>query len=250
MLGYAKYELWRNETPEVYPRRIAVGSQVVESFLFKKRPSPDAVCLFDLVFNPRAPFVPSVTHSFADIRACVQSLVSACQQHGSHTRSVVLHGFPSFHVGEYLLSLPRPCCRSGSLSLVKISGYVLRCYSCSQTGCNDQQTCPRAPSHASRKMDFPGLLQVCDPSLLFPSPGKLTDPFTFSDAVANRALTGAQYNDGAAMTAAACIAFCQGKNFAYAGTEYSQECCKETSSVTEPMTRTKSSFPSANAAIT
>jgi len=69
------------------------------------------------------------------------------------------------------------------------------------------------------------MLHVCDrQSSLIQWP--VNDTLHLSDAVGNRALTGAQYFDGAAMTGEACIAFCQGKGFAYAGTEYSQECCK------------------------
>ena len=41
-----------------------------------------------------------------------------------------------------------------------------------------------------------------------------------------RALSGASYTDGTAMTEAACITYCStnGRNYAYSGTEYSSEC--------------------------
>lgn len=39
-----------------------------------------------------------------------------------------------------------------------------------------------------------------------------------------RTLNGASYADGAAMTIGTCLSFCASKGFAYAGTEYSQEC--------------------------
>lgn len=43
-----------------------------------------------------------------------------------------------------------------------------------------------------------------------------------------RTLSGPNYVDTVGMTAAQCIAFCERQNpgFIYAGTEYSQECCK------------------------
>ena len=47
-----------------------------------------------------------------------------------------------------------------------------------------------------------------------------------SDSVGSRALTGAAYTDGKAMTDEACVNYCDGLGYGYAGTEYSSECCK------------------------
>ena len=54
--------------------------------------------------------------------------------------------------------------------------------------------------------------------------GFVTDKF-FSDSTGSRALTGAAYTDGNAMTDEACVKYCDGLGYGYAGTEYSSECC-------------------------
>ncbi len=41
-----------------------------------------------------------------------------------------------------------------------------------------------------------------------------------------RALTGGYYSNSTMMTDESCIAYCSANNYAIAGTEYSQECCK------------------------
>ena len=48
--------------------------------------------------------------------------------------------------------------------------------------------------------------------------------FRYSDTGSNRALIGDYYSDGSKMTDESCIAYCSGKKYAIAGTEYSQEC--------------------------
>lgn len=48
--------------------------------------------------------------------------------------------------------------------------------------------------------------------------------FSNSDAAGSRTLTGDGYADGTKMTDESCIAYCSGKKYAFAGTEYSQEC--------------------------
>ena len=50
--------------------------------------------------------------------------------------------------------------------------------------------------------------------------------FNDSEGTSMRALSSASYADGAAMTDEACINFCIGKGYIYAGTEYSAECCE------------------------
>ena len=48
-----------------------------------------------------------------------------------------------------------------------------------------------------------------------------------SDGVnGQRTLGAASYSDNAAMTDESCIAFCSSKNYVYAGTEYSSQCCQ------------------------
>jgi len=47
----------------------------------------------------------------------------------------------------------------------------------------------------------------------------------YTDA-AQRTLTGPTYGDALNMTADNCIAYCDDRGYAFAGTEYSQECCK------------------------
>jgi hypothetical protein len=47
-----------------------------------------------------------------------------------------------------------------------------------------------------------------------------------TDNVNSRSLYSAAYTDGSAMTEESCIAFCSNKGYAYAGVEYSQECCR------------------------
>lgn len=75
------------------------GELLWDGALFITFSSPDAVCSLNLVFNFRAPFVPAAFYrSFADISLSLQSLV-LYRQYGSHTRSVVLHGFPPFLAG-------------------------------------------------------------------------------------------------------------------------------------------------------
>lgn len=54
----------------------------------------------------------------------------------------------------------------------------------------------------------------------------LTQLLECRDSVNARALSGSAYTDGTAMTDEACTAFCTGGGYIYAGTEYSQECCK------------------------
>lgn len=60
-------------------------------------------------------------------------------------------------------------------------------------------------------------------------PAGLPTPWTYkgcySDSVGSRALGGANYQSGNAMTASACISFCDSKGYVFAGTEYSGECC-------------------------
>ena len=51
----------------------------------------------------------------------------------------------------------------------------------------------------------------------------------YTDNVNSRTLYSAAYNDGTAMTEESCIAYCSGKGYSYAGVEYSQECCKSSS---------------------
>lgn len=41
-----------------------------------------------------------------------------------------------------------------------------------------------------------------------------------------RTLNGPNYVNGTGMTGAQCISYCDAKGYIYAGTEYSQECCK------------------------
>jgi hypothetical protein len=48
----------------------------------------------------------------------------------------------------------------------------------------------------------------------------------FVDGVAERSLDGAVYFDAAGLTAETCISYCEEAGFAYAGMEYSAECCK------------------------
>ena len=48
----------------------------------------------------------------------------------------------------------------------------------------------------------------------------------FRDSVGARTLSGATYSTATAMTDEACISFCSGKGYVYAGTEYGGECCK------------------------
>lgn len=40
-----------------------------------------------------------------------------------------------------------------------------------------------------------------------------------------RTLSGPTYGDGVAMTGESCIDYCDTRGYAFAGTEYSQECC-------------------------
>ena len=47
-----------------------------------------------------------------------------------------------------------------------------------------------------------------------------------SEATNGRALTGAGYTDGKAMTDEACVSYCIGKNYNFAGVEFASECCK------------------------
>jgi Glyoxal oxidase N-terminus/WSC domain len=71
-------------------------------------------------------------------------------------------------------------------------------------------------------VDALGLLHVrADPSLNCASSLTL---FLSSDVVGSRTLPSAFYGDGTAMTAQACIAFCNQGGYNYAGTEYASEC--------------------------
>ncbi len=49
---------------------------------------------------------------------------------------------------------------------------------------------------------------------------------TISDDMGSRTLKGPVYYSGNAMTASACINFCNAQGFVYAGTEYAGECCE------------------------
>jgi hypothetical protein len=53
--------------------------------------------------------------------------------------------------------------------------------------------------------------------------GNWTFQGCYTDSVANRTLNAANY-DGNAVTDEACVAFCDGKSYSYAGTEYSGQC--------------------------
>ena len=53
--------------------------------------------------------------------------------------------------------------------------------------------------------------------------GNWTFQGCYTDSVANRTLNAATYN-GNAVTDEACVAFCDGKSYSYAGTEYSGQC--------------------------
>ena len=46
-----------------------------------------------------------------------------------------------------------------------------------------------------------------------------------SDPGNPRTLNGASYTDGTSMTEDSCVSYCKGKNYTYAGTEFSEECC-------------------------
>lgn len=48
----------------------------------------------------------------------------------------------------------------------------------------------------------------------------------FVDSVAQRVLNGAVHYDTTGLTAESCVAFCSGAGFAYAGMEYTAECCE------------------------
>jgi len=56
--------------------------------------------------------------------------------------------------------------------------------------------------------------------------GPVADLSGCSDGGGARTLTGANYYSASAMTAAACVAFCESRGFVFAGTEYSTECCE------------------------
>ena len=66
------------------------------------------------------------------------------------------------------------------------------------------------------------MLQVCT-ALLFQVRLQRTKS-RYSDSAASRSLTGDYYADGSKMTDEACIAYCSGKKYAIAGTEYASEC--------------------------
>lgn len=48
----------------------------------------------------------------------------------------------------------------------------------------------------------------------------------YIDSTAARTLSAKSFTDTTGMTIEACITFCSNANYVYAGTEYSQECCK------------------------
>src|SRR5271170_7390592 len=72
-------------------------------------------------------------------------------------------------------------------------------------------------SHAGSLLQKRGLIIPTD--LL----GDWTSEGCYTDSVGARTLTGATYN-GNGMTDEACVSFCDGKTFAYAGTEYAGQC--------------------------
>jgi hypothetical protein len=48
----------------------------------------------------------------------------------------------------------------------------------------------------------------------------------WNDSTALRTLSGSSYSDTSAMTIESCINYCNNGKFAYAGMEYSSQCCK------------------------
>jgi hypothetical protein len=52
--------------------------------------------------------------------------------------------------------------------------------------------------------------------------------------VGARTLTGAYFGSATAMTDESCVDFCIAQSFAYAGTEYSGECCKSSPELQAP----------------
>lgn len=59
-----------------------------------------------------------------------------------------------------------------------------------------------------------------------PSQSLIHRLWSYSDGVGGRTLSSATYQSGTAMTAQACIAFCDRQSYNYAGAEYSGECCE------------------------
>jgi hypothetical protein len=71
------------------------------------------------------------------------------------------------------------------------------------------------------------MLSVIDPSSAYTLHKEhyLTDILD-RDVGNPRTLNEASYVDGSSMTEESCVSYCNGKNYTYAGVEFSQECCK------------------------